>query len=155
MCSRPTVRRTILTAFLYSVMMAMAARALAETNILGKPLEPCCEGVGFYRNGMCSTGEEDYGTHTVCASVTQKFLDYTKSRGNDLQTPHVAYGFKGLKPGDKWCLCAGRWKEALLAGKEYTPPIVPKSTNQATLRIVDVVTLLEHDISSSGPLTIQ
>ena len=145
-------RFTLSTVYILIIMMSMSARALAEKNLFGNPLEPCCEGVGFYRNGMCSTGEEDHGTHTVCASVTQKFLEFSRSRGNDLQTPHVAYGFKGLKPGDKWCLCAGRWKEALLAGKEYAPPIVPRATNQATLRIVDVDTLLEHDISSSaGP----
>ena len=89
-----------------------------DKNILGTALKLCCDNpvTGFYRNGFCQTGKQDVGSHVVCAIVTQEFLDFSKSRGNDLTTPNPAYAFPGLKPGDKWCLCATRWTEALEFG---------------------------------------
>ena len=87
-------------------------------NVLGEPLQPCSMNplTGFYRDGCCKTGEDDRGKHIVCAQMTEDFLNYTKSRGNDLSTAIPQFGFLGLKPGDQWCLCASRWKEALDAG---------------------------------------
>ena len=90
----------------------------APRNVRGEPLETCSldPRTGFTRTGCCETGPEDVGSHTVCAEVTAEFLAFSRSRGNDLSTPHPHYGFPGLKPGDRWCLCAPRWQEALDAG---------------------------------------
>ena len=87
-------------------------------NVLGGVLEPCSiePMTGFHRDGCCATGPRDAGSHTVCAVMTAEFLAFTRSRGNDLSTPRPEYDFPGLKPGDRWCLCAPRWQEALLAG---------------------------------------
>ncbi len=87
-------------------------------NVLGEVLEPCSRDplTGFYRDGCCNTGKEDRGSHTVCALVTDTFLEFSKARGNDLSTAVPAYGFPGLKAGDRWCLCAPRWQEAFAAG---------------------------------------
>ncbi|NEP44691.1 MAG: DUF2237 domain-containing protein, partial [Okeania sp. SIO2H7] len=92
-------------------------------NVLGGPLEVCCTSpmTGFYRDGFCRTGGGDYGSHVICAEVTAEFLEFTKSRGNDLSTPVPQYNFPGLKPGDRWCLCAARWQEAKEAG--VAPPV--------------------------------
>ena len=89
-------------------------------NVLGKPLKICCTDpvTGFYRTGKCDTGPGDLGLHIVCARVTAEFLRFSRSRGNDLTTPFPEAGFPGLKPGDKWCLCAARWKEAMEAGAD-------------------------------------
>ena len=90
----------------------------ATKNVLGTGLQPCCTDpvTGFYRDGFCNTGSDDLGLHIVCIKATQKFLEFSMSRGNDLSTPHEEWGFPGLKPGDQWCLCALRWKEAYDAG---------------------------------------
>ncbi|MFA0962709.1 DUF2237 family protein [Roseivirga sp. BDSF3-8] len=113
-------------------------------NILGQRLELCCTApmTGFYRNGYCLTGPRDRGTHVVCAIMTEAFLSYTRSRGNDLSTPMPAYDFPGLKPGDKWCLCVSRWKEAHQAGA--APPIIAESTHINALEVVDKETLLQY-----------
>lgn len=97
-------------------------------NVLGTELKKCCDNpkTGFYRNGFCQTGPSDHGTHVACATVTKEFLEFTKSRGNDLMTPRPEYQFPGLKPGDKWCLCALRWLEAKKAG------VAPKLDLEAT-----------------------
>ena len=89
-----------------------------DRNVKGESLQVCCVDpvTGFYRTGKCSTGEEDVGCHAVCVEITAEFLDFSREAGNDLSTPVPAYGFPGLKPGDRWCLCAARWKEALDAG---------------------------------------
>lgn len=115
-------------------------------NVLGRPLELCCNSpqTGFYRDGFCNTGPQDLGVHTVCARVTQEFLEYSRSRGNDLMSPAPHYGFPGLKEGDGWCLCASRWKEAALAGKAC--PIVLAATHEATLQTVPLDLLMEHAI---------
>ena len=86
----------------------------ASINVLGEPLVPCSEDpvTGFFRDGKCNTCEEDVGSHTVCIEVSEKFLDFSRFRGNDLSTPAPEFGFPGLRPGDSWCLCAARWKEA-------------------------------------------
>jgi uncharacterized protein len=102
-------------------------------NVLGEPLEPCSFDpmTGFFRNGCCDTSREDVGSHTVCIVSTADFLAFSKSRGNDLSTPMPEYGFAGLKPGDRWCLCAPRWQEAFEAGK--TPRVVLRATHEGAL----------------------
>jgi len=113
-------------------------------NVLGTPLEICCTSpmTGFYRDGKCETGAQDLGTHVVCAKITEEFLTFTKSRGNDLSTP--VFSFLGLKQGDRWCLCVSRWQEALDAG--VAPPIILASTNEATLKSVSLEVLKEYAI---------
>ena len=112
-------------------------------NVFGEPLEACCFApkTGFFRDGYCQTGPEDLGTHTVCAIITGEFLAFTKQRGNDLSTPVPAYQFPGLKAGDKWCLCALRWKEAYLAGQ--APYVVLEATNEKTLEIIPIDVLVK------------
>lgn len=119
-------------------------------NVLGTPLAPCSQGepvTGFYRDGDCATGPDDLGRHTVCARVTAEFLEFSKQRGNDLSTPVPRFGFPGLKPGDRWCLCAARWKEALDAGA--APRVVLTATHQKTLEIVRLEDLKPHAIDLS------
>ena len=117
-------------------------------NVLGGELESCSTDplTGFYRNGCCDTGAEDLGVHTVCARVTDEFLEFSRSRGNDLTTPMPAAGFEGLKPGDQWCLCASRWQEALEAG--VAPPVVLEATHARTLEWVDLADLRAHESGS-------
>jgi hypothetical protein len=117
-----------------------------SNNVLGNALETCCTSpmTGFYRNGSCETGPNDVGTHVVCAEVTQEFLEYTRSRGNDLTSPSPHHGFPGLKPGDRWCLCVSRWKEALDAG--VAPPVVLEATHEATLKYVSLQELKKHAV---------
>ncbi len=113
-------------------------------NVLGEELEPCSRNpvTGFFRNGCCETGPDDLGLHTVCVVMTADFLAYSKSVGNDLSTPQPQYHFPGLVPGDRWCLCAPRWKEALDAGK--APPVVLSSTHEETLAIVTLGVLKDY-----------
>ena len=113
-------------------------------NVLGGELKPCSIDpvTGFYRNGCCETGPHDLGLHTVCAVMTEDFLAYSQSVGNDLSTPQPAAQFPGLKPGDRWCLCAPRWKEALDAG--MAPLVVLESTHEETLAIVPLGVLKDH-----------
>lgn len=102
-------------------------------NVLGTRLENCSikPMTGFYRNGCCDTGPDDIGSHTVCVVATAEFLKFSKSAGNDLSTPMPGFGFAGLKPGDRWCLCAPRWQEALDAGA--APRVVLRATHQGAL----------------------
>ncbi|HKJ95747.1 MAG TPA: DUF2237 domain-containing protein [Gammaproteobacteria bacterium] len=118
-------------------------------NVLGEPLEVCCltPTTGFYRDGACNTGPEDMGIHTVCAQVTEEFLEFSRSRGNDLTTAAPAMGFPGLRPGDRWCLCAGRWIEAYRAG--VAPPVLLRACHEETLAMVDLETLKTHAIDIS------
>ncbi len=111
-------------------------------NVVGGELQICCTApmTGFYRNGKCETGTEDRGVHTVCVEMTAEFLEYSKSRGNDLSSP--APGFPGLKPGDKWCLCAARWKEAFDDG--VAPLVLLDATHEATLHYVSLDELKLH-----------
>lgn len=117
---------------------------MKQLNVLGTELKPCCyqPRTGFYRDGFCHTGPEDLGMHTVCVRVTAEFLEFSRMRGNDLSTPHPEIMFPGLKPGDRWCLCASRWKEALNAG--FAPPVILESTHEATLNVVRRSVLEEH-----------
>ena len=106
-------------------------------NVYGKEMETCCDNpkTGFFRNGMCDTCKEDLGLHTVCILATEEFLVFSKGAGNDLSTPRPEYNFPGVKPGNRWCLCAMRWKEAYEQGK--APPVFLESTHEATLKLVD------------------
>lgn len=116
-------------------------------NVLGEDLKTCCTSpmTGFYRNGACETGPADIGTHVVCAEVTKDFIEFTRSRGNDLMSPAPHHGFPGLKPGDRWCLCVSRWKEALDAG--VAPPVVLSATHEATLKYVSLEDLKKHAVT--------
>ncbi|KAA0217475.1 MAG: DUF2237 domain-containing protein [Leptolyngbya sp. PLA3] len=116
----------------------------AERNVLGGVLETCSlePMTGFYRNGCCCTGPEDVGSHTVCVVLTAAFLAFSKSRGNDLSTPRPEWGFPGLKPGDRWCLCAPRFAEALEAG--MAPQVVLGATHERALEFVTLEDLRAH-----------
>ena len=117
-------------------------------NILGGELQPCSMDpvTGFFRDGCCNTGSGDVGVHTVCVVVTESFLEFSKSRGNDLSTPQPQLGFPGLKPGDRWCLCAARWQEALESGN--APDVVLEATNVASLEWVSMDDLCAHAVDA-------
>ncbi len=112
-------------------------------NVFGEPLISCSEDplTGFYRDGCCETGPEDVGVHTVCVVLTAGFLQFSKERGNDLSTPRPRYNFAGLKPGDRWCLCASRWVEAYKADK--APLVVLEATNEKMLEYVEFAQLVK------------
>ena len=113
-------------------------------NVLGEPLQPCCfePKTGFYRDGYCHTGAMDAGSHVVCAIMTEEFLNYSAQQGNDLTTANPEFGFPGLRPGDKWCLCASRWADAVKQHK--APPVVLSSCHIQALKTVDLDTLKLH-----------
>jgi uncharacterized protein len=115
-----------------------------DRNVLGGPLQPCSTDpmTGFYRDGCCSTGPQDSGSHTVCATVTKEFLEFSRAQGNDLITPRPEFRFPGLKPGDGWCLCVSRWKAAYDVG--VAPPLRLEATHEAALRVVTLAQLQEH-----------
>lgn len=117
-----------------------------QRNVLGTALAVCSDNplTGFYRTGCCETGPGDHGVHTVCAIMTEDFLSFSKAQGNDLSTPRPEFGFAGLKPGDRWCLCAARWREAYEAG--YAPQVILASTNIVTLGIVSLDALKQHAV---------
>ena len=119
-----------------------------ERNVLGEPLQPCSSDplTGFFRNGYCTTGPDDVGRHVVCAEMTAEFLAFSKRAGNDLSTPMPDYGFPGLQPGDRWCLCAPRWKEALDAG--CAPQIVLEATHEETLAITPLGVLKDYAVEA-------
>jgi len=116
-------------------------------NVLGGKLRICCTNpmTGFYRDGSCNTSPEDFGVHTVCAIMTKEFLAYSKGCGNDLTTPAPEFNFPGLKPGDQWCLCASRWKEAQEAG--FAPFVKLESTHEKTLKIIDLSILQLYELA--------
>lgn len=113
-------------------------------NVFGEPLQVCCTSpmTGFYRTGCCETGPEDLGVHVVCAEMSAAFLAFSKAKGNDLSTPVPEFGFPGLKPGDRWCLCAARWQEALEAGA--APPVILAATHEAALEHVALADLKRY-----------
>ena len=115
-------------------------------NVRGDRLEPCSMKplTGFFRDGCCNTSEEDLGSHTVCVVLTADFLEFSKSRGNDLSTPRPEFGFPGLQPGQRWCLCAARWLEAYRAGT--APHVALNASNQAALEIVPLEALKQHAV---------
>ena len=118
-------------------------------NVLGGVLVPCSIDplTGFFRNGCCDTDREDIGSHTICTQVTDEFLGFTAACGNDLTNASPELGFPGLKAGDRWCICAARWKEALEAG--MASPVVLESTHESALEIVSLEDLLRHSIDAS------
>ena len=115
-------------------------------NVFGEKLEICGMDpvTGFYRDGECNTCKDDFGSHTVCIETSQEFLDYTKSQGNDLSTPMLAYGFEGLEPGDSWCVCAGRWLEAEKSG--MAPRLNLQSTHIRALEIIPMELLKKYAV---------
>lgn len=122
-----------------------------STNVFGNPIKMCSTNplTGFFRDGCCKTNEQDLGVHTVCARVTEEFLEFSKERGNDLTTPRPEFEFPGLHPGDKWCLCASRWYEAYQAG--VAPPVDLEATHEKTLEIVpldELVKFAEKSVDS-------
>lgn len=119
---------------------------MAELNVLGEPLEPCGTDpmTGFYRDGCCSTGPEDLGSHTICAVVTAEFLLHQRSIGNDLSTPRPEYRFPGLRPGDRWCVTAVNWLKAYQDG--FAAPVVLASTHERTLEVISLEALREHAV---------
>ena len=116
------------------------------SNVLGTELRPCSTKpmTGFLRDGCCNTTAEDVGLHTVCCEMTAEFLAFSRAAGNDLSTPHPQFGFPGLKPGDRWCLCASRWAEAYEEGK--APRVVLEATHERTLELVSLAALQAHAI---------
>lgn len=118
-------------------------------NVLGGRLQVCSLSprTGFFRNGRCDTDDQDVGCHAVCAQVTEEFLVYSRRQGNDLSSPSPAHQFPGLQPGDRWCICAPRWKEALDAGK--APPVVLAATHEKALDHVELEDLLAHALDVS------
>ncbi|MEH2057999.1 MAG: DUF2237 domain-containing protein [Nostoc sp.] len=118
-------------------------------NVIDGNLEICCISpmTGFHRDGFCRTGGQDFGSHVVCAQVTSEFLEFTKSRGNDLSTAVPDFNFPGLKPGDRWCLCASRWQEALEAG--VAPPVILSATHARALEVVSLDELKKYALTSS------
>jgi uncharacterized protein (DUF2237 family) len=123
----------------------MCYGAAMPTNVLGTDLRCCCSDplTGFYRDGYCRTGPGDVGLHTVCARMTEQFLDFSFSRGNDLVTPR--FDFPGLKEGDRWCLCVTRWKEALEAG--VAPPVDLEASHASALEFVNLEELQAHALA--------
>jgi uncharacterized protein len=115
-------------------------------NVLGGPLNPCGDDpvTGFYRDGCCNTGPEDLGSHTVCAVVSAQFLAHQREVGNDLSTPRPEYGFAGLQPGDRWCVCAARWQQAYDDGAPA--PVVLAATHERALDVVSLEALQEHAV---------
>ena len=111
---------------------------IQQINVYGDSIEECCSNpiTGFYRDGFCRTDELDRGLHVVCAKMTEDFLSFSKSKGNDLSTPKPEFNFPGLKEGDSWCLCAERWKEAHEHG--FAPKIYLKKTNKKALNVIDI-----------------
>jgi uncharacterized protein (DUF2237 family) len=125
-------------------MQAMAG----AKNVLGGTLQPCCMSprTGFFRNGKCETGPDDFGLHLVCAQMTEEFLEFSFDAGNDLSTPNPDYNFPGLTPEHCWCLCVERWKEALEAG--VAPPVVLAATHMSALEFVDLEDLVKHAVDA-------
>jgi uncharacterized protein len=124
----------------------MRFNSVVPTNVLGTELQSCCHDplTGFFRDGFCRTGPEDVGLHTVCVKATREFLDFSVLDGNDLVTPHPEWGFPGLEPGDKWCVCVTRWKDAL--EHDVAPPVILESTHSSALEFVTLEQLQAHSL---------
>ena len=126
----------------------MDKKIKADLNVLGKPLESCCHSpmTGYFRDGFCRTDGTDYGQHLTCVLLTEEFLIFSKSKGNDLSTPRPEFGFPGLKAGDRWCLCAERWTEALEAG--MAPMLYLESTHSQMLSLVQIEVLERYAVTT-------
>ncbi len=120
-----------------------------DKNVFGEELETCSTNpmTGFFRDGCCRTDVQDLGMHVVCTEVTEEFLEYSKATGNDLSTPNPDFDFPGLKPGDRWCVCALRWKEAMDNGA--APPVVLTSTHESVLELISLEDLKRHSLDLS------
>lgn len=129
---------------MYAITITMAAKR----NVLGRPLQDCSHDplTGYFRDGSCSCGPADQGVHAVCVRMSAEFLQFSTSVGNDLATPHPEWGFPGLKPGDKWCLCAGRWQQALEANA--APQVFLASTSEEALTVVRLEDLKRHAVDA-------
>lgn len=125
--------------------------SLNAMNVLGTPLVPCSYDplTGYYRDGCCNTDAHDHGSHVICAKVTQAFLDFSVAQGNDLVTPRPEYRFAGLKAGDRWCLCATRWREAFQAG--VAPPVILNCTHERALSFVSLAQLQSCALGDDAP----
>ena len=123
--------------------------AEVKKNVLGGVLQSCCHSpkTGYFRDGYCRTDDTDFGSHVICAEVTSGFLEFSKSRGNDLTTPRPEYNFPGLSPGDRWCLCALRWKEAWEEG--LAPAVILEACDEAALRYITLEILKDFAIKPS------
>ena len=119
---------------------------ISKYNIFDEPIEVCSLNplTGFFRDGCCKSNQQDHGSHLICAQVTNQFLDFSLSKGNDLITPRKEFYFKGLKHGDRWCLCSDRWIEALKAN--VAPKIILKATNKEILKKIDLKILMKHSL---------
>jgi uncharacterized protein (DUF2237 family) len=128
----------------------MSASNGSGRNVVGGELEPCSVDplTGFYRDGTCRTGPQDLGVHVVCAEMTADFLAFSRSVGNDLSTPRPEWGFQGLRPGDRWCVCADRWREALDAG--HAPPVVLAATHASALEFAALDDLRAHSVDGAA-----
>jgi len=135
---------------LSNFLFSQKSKMTAPKNVFGDELALCCSDpmTGYFRNGFCMTIKDDYGTHIVCAKVTDDFLQYSKSLGNDLITPLPEHNFPGLKAGDQWCLCISRWMEAVHAG--HAPPINLAATHQKALEYVSLEVLQQYDLSKQN-----
>jgi len=148
---KPVIR--VIYCLLVNSICASKNSTLLDLNVVGSSLEICSLNplTGWYRDGYCRTDSNDNGVHVVCATMTQSFLSFTKSRGNDLSTKRGS--FPGLNPGDKWCLCAARWREAMVAG--YAPLVNIKATHEATLMINNINELMVNQVTSQHILELQ
>jgi uncharacterized protein (DUF2237 family) len=124
----------------------MSAPRNAARNVLGGPLLPCSVAplTGWFRDGCCNTDARDLGLHVVCCEMTEAFLAFSLRAGNDLSTPRPEYGFPGLQPGDRWCVCAARWEEARRAG--VAPPVLLEATHEAALQVCRIEDLRAHSL---------
>ncbi len=123
---------------------------IMDKNVFGEPLKSCCENplTGYFRDGFCRTDHLDVGSHTVCVIVSEKFLEFSKRKGNDLITPNPRYMFPGLKPGDMWCLCALRWQEAFEAG--FAPKVDLEATDEKALEVIKIDDLITNAIKKDA-----
>ena len=124
-----------------------SSRVQQNRNLLGETLIPCSSEplTGFFRDGLCRTCSDDTGSHTVCAVMTEAFLQFTVTAGNDLVTPRPEFNFPGLVPGDRWCICAARWLEAMRAG--CGPPVVLEATSEKALEVIPFELLQQHSVT--------
>jgi uncharacterized protein (DUF2237 family) len=144
----PSLRKKILKLEVAGCRLHLARQYSAvPTNVLGTELQCCCRDplTGFYRDGYCRTGPEDVGLHTVCVKATREFLDFSVLDGNDLVTPHPEWGFPGLEPGDKWCVCVTRWKDAL--EHDVAAPVILEATHSSALEFVSLEQLQAHALT--------
>lgn len=120
-----------------------------DKNVFGEEIETCSENpmTGYFRDGCCRSDDQDLGMHVVCTEVTEEFLEFSKAAGNDLSTPRPEFDFPGLKPGDRWCVCALRWKEAMDNG--VAPPVVLTSTHESVLEVISIEDLKRHSLDLS------